>query len=144
MARIDWIEQRLLNWARWLMAGGGSGGMGYAATTWGDAASAGGRDGYREAVIPISDVEASETDHAVNRLSPGGLRLAVREFYTGRGGRAEQAERLRIGESTLHARVDQAHAQLAEHFLAQQDRQRAERERVAAVQASARPGGFTP
>lgn len=145
MPRIDWIEQRLLNWARWVLASGGSSGPGgYSSTSWAGSSSGGGRDGYREAVIPISDVEASETDQAVNRLSPGGLALTVREFYTGKGGVAEKATRLCIGESTLHARIDQAHRQLAEHFLAQQDRQRAERERVEAVQASARPGSFTP
>jgi hypothetical protein len=136
VARIEWIEQRLQNWARWTLNRGG-GALGFAAVDLAD--SDAGRDGYAEAAIPTSDVEAAETDDAIARLYPGGLALAVREFYVGRGGVKDKALRLCIGESTLYARVDQAHRQLAEHFLAQQDRQRAERARVEAMQTSVRP-----
>jgi hypothetical protein len=143
MPRRDWIEQRLLNWARWRAGGGAAGNLGYAAVKWAGGAK-GGRDGYREAVIPTSDVEASETDDAVNRLHPGGLRLAVYACYCGRGAEAERARELGIAVSTMYRRVEQAHDQLAEHFLAHQDRQRAERERVARAIEDARQGSFTP
>lgn len=139
MARIDWIELRLQNWARWvLMRGGGK--LGFAAVDLGADADAG-RDGYIGAAIPISDVEASETDDAVRRLYPGGLALTVVEHYTGRGGIKDKLTRLCCAEPTYHRRIDQAHQQLATHFLAAQDRQRAARERVEALQASVRPGG---
>ena len=143
MPRRDWIEQRLLNWARWRAGGGGAGNLGYAGVKWAGGAK-GGRDGYREAVIPTSDVEASETDDAVNRLQPGGLRLAVVANYCGKGGEVEKAQTLGINASTLRKRVVQAHDQLAEHFLAHQDRQRAEQKRVDAITMRARPGSFTP
>jgi len=91
------------------------------------------------ASIPISDVEASETDAAVARLSPGGLALTVVEFYVGRGGNADKCRRLAIAESTLKVRIGQAHRQLADHFLAQQDKRKRERERVEALQAGRMP-----
>lgn len=143
MPRRDWIEHRLLNWARWRAGGGGAGNLGYAGVKWAGGAK-GGRDGYREAVIPTSDVEASETDDAVNRLQPGGLRLAVVACYCERGTETERAAHIGIAVSTMYKRVEQAHDQLAEHFLAQQDRQRVELQRVKSVMEQAGPGGFTP
>lgn len=137
MARIDWIEARLQNWARWSLVRGG-GMLGYAGVNLAD--SDAGRDGYIGATIPIGDVEASETDAAVRRLYPGGLALTVFAHYVGRGGIADKLKGLGfISEATYHRRIDQAHKQLAEHFLAQQDRQRAERQRIEALQAKQRP-----
>jgi len=43
MARIDWVETRLQNWARWRLARGGDGQLGYAAVSLADAD--GGRSG---------------------------------------------------------------------------------------------------
>lgn len=137
MARIDWVEQRLLNWGRWLVMRGGSGSMGYASVALCDADA--GRDGYIGAAIPTIDVEASETDDAVRRLTPGGLALTVIEHYAGRGGIKDKCARLACAEPTYHRRIEQAHRQLADHFLAQQDKRRAERERVEALQGGVRP-----
>lgn len=128
MARIDWIELRLQNWARWVLARRGE--LGFQSS---DTMRAGGTAGYRQAAIPIGDAEASDTDQAIRRLYPGGLALAVHEFYTGQGGVADKAARLCIAESILYRRIDQAHAQLAEHFLAKQDKAKAERARVEAL-----------
>jgi len=137
MARIDWIEQRLQNWARWVLTRRGE--LGFQSS---DTMRPGGTGGYRQAAIPIADAEASDTDEAIRRLYPGGLALAVQEFYTGQGGIADKAGRLHCGESTLHKRIDDAHRQLAEHFLAQQDRAKAERARVEALKAGANSRGF--
>lgn len=142
MPRLDWVEHRLLNWARWRLAGGAGPSLGYAGVKWGD--SQAGRHGYREAVIPINAVEASETDTAVMQLQPGGTRLAVEVFYCGSGGVADKAQQLGIAEATLHKRLADAHHQLAEHWRAQQDKRAAERQRVEALQRQARPGSFTP
>lgn len=131
MARLEWIEERLQNWARWKLMGGG-GEMGYAAVDLSGANA--GRNGYVQATVPTSEVEAAETDDAVNRLNPRGLALSVHEFYVGHGGIADKAARLHCGVSTLHRRIDDAHRQLANHFLAQQDRAKAERARVEALQ----------
>lgn len=136
MARIDWIEQRLQNWARWkLMQGGGV--LGYAAVDLQGVGST--AEPWAAAAIPVSDVEAGETDEAVQRLSPGGLALTVIEHYTGRGGIKDKLARLCCAERTYHTRIDQAHRQLADHFNARQERQRAERARVEALQRGVRP-----
>lgn len=133
MARIEWIEHRLQNWARWKLAAGG-GALGYASVSMAEANAD--RDGYVEAAIPISDVEASETDEAIQRLNPPGLRLTIVEVYTGRGGIKDKARRLCCGEATVHARVDQAHRQIAEHLNDRKRRRDAERARVEALQRS--------
>ena len=143
MARIEWVEYRLQNWARWVLARGDSGGLGYSRIQLGQP-EAGRRSLYVETKIPINDVEASATDDAVDRLYPPGLSLTVREFYTGRGGIADKARRLCCAESTIYARIDAAHRQLADALVDQQRRAKQERERVEALQAPAKPGGFTP
>jgi hypothetical protein len=135
MARIEWVDQRLLNWARWV-ASGGSGVLGYAGVNLADADA--GRDGYASATIPISDVEASETNDAVERL-PSELKATIAEVYLGSGGIKDKLKRLACSEATLHRRVDQAHRLLADHFTAQDDKRRAERARVEALQRSVRP-----
>ncbi len=140
MARIEWIEHRLLNWARWKLCQG-SGVMGYAAVNLADADA--GRDGYIEASIPVSEVEASETDQALQRLNPPGLAKTVAEFYTGRGGIKDKARRLCCAEATIYARVDQAHRQLAELLNERRRLRDAERQRVEKLQAGVRPGSFT-
>lgn len=140
MARIEWVEYRLLNWARWKLCSG-SGGLGYASVNLTDPNV--GRDGYAEAAIPISDVEASSTDDAISRL-PGELKATVIEVYTGPGGETDHLRKLFCAKATMHARIGRAHRLLADHFTAQADRQRVERERLAQLIESARPGSFTP
>lgn len=134
MARIDWIEHRLLNWARWTeMPGGGA--LGYAAVNLGTPNA--GRNGYAESVIPVSSVEARETDDAVRAL-PGDLRYTVTEIYIGRGTLREKLGRLQCAEATMHARIGRAHRQLADHFSARQAKQQVERERVEQLQGRSR------
>jgi hypothetical protein len=142
MARIEAMEHRLLNWARWKLTRG-TGVLGYASVDLTNPTPTM-REPYAETPIPTNAIEAAETDDAVNRLQPGGLRLAVLEFYVGRGGVKDKARRLCIGESTLYSRIDQAHLQLSEHFLARTAKARAERQRVELLQLGVRPGGFTP
>jgi hypothetical protein len=135
MARIDWIEHRLLNWQRWKLGAGG-GGLGFARVNL--LAVHMGRDSYTEARIPINDVEASETDQAVDRL-PGELKATVIEAYLGEGGEQDHCRRLYCAKATLHARIGRAHRLLADHFSARTDRERQERQRVEAVIDAARP-----
>lgn len=131
MARIDWIETRLQNWARWQLTRGGAGGLGYASVQLTGANA--GRDGYVSSAVPINDVEASETDDAVHCL-PGELRVTVIECYVAAGHQAEKLARLCCSKRTMHARVERAHRLLADHFTARKDRASAERERVEALQ----------
>lgn len=137
VARIEWVEHRLQNWARWTLAAG-SGGLGYARVDLADADA--GRDGYVEARIPISDVEAAETDQAIGRLTPPGLALTVREVYVGPGGIKDKARRLCCAEATVHARIGQAHLQLARDLAERQRVREAERRRVELLQQGVRPG----
>jgi len=133
VARIDWIEQRLQNWARWrLMRGAGV--LGYAAVDLTELAdSDAGRDGYITASVPVSDVEASDTDDLVQRLASE-LKAAVEIIYLGTGTIREKAARLFCAVGTLHARIEQAQRVMADHLLARQDRRRGERERVEQLQ----------
>lgn len=64
MARIDWVRHRLENWARWCQ--GGTGPLGYPKqSAFTRLYISGGRS---DSVVPISDLEASETDDAVKSL----------------------------------------------------------------------------
>lgn len=137
MARTEWIDQRLQNWARWRLNRGG-GMLGFASVNLADPNA--GRDGYIEAPIPTSDVEASETEAAVQRL-PSELRRTVIEHYIERGTIDDKLKRLCVAKATHYKRLDQADRLLAEHFTARLDRARAERARVEALQAAARPLG---
>ena len=137
MARIDWIEQRLQNWARWRAMQGGAGCLGFSGVELGD--SDGGRSGYVTASIPTIDVEASETDAAVQLLYPGAVRMTVIEFYLGSGGEVDKARRLVCSRATWNWRVDRAHQQLATHFAAVHAKRRDERARVEALQIGLHP-----
>lgn len=127
MAKIDYIEHRLLNWARWKMRQGGS--LNYAGINW----DFEGRSGYREAVIPINDCEAADTDEAIHKL-PQHLQETLVEHYTGETvDIPSQAERLGCGVSTVHARIDEAHQRLATYYRMRADADRTEQERIAVL-----------
>jgi len=141
MARIDWVEQRLQNWARWRLMQG-SGVLGYAGVDLTKLAdSDAGRDGYITATIPISDIEAGETDAVVQRL-PSELRATVESAYTGKGTMRERCTRLCITEDTFYRRVDRAHRLMAEHWRHKQAMQAEERARIEALTKQAAPRGF--
>jgi hypothetical protein len=135
MARIEDIERRLLNWARWRL-GGQSGGLGYSTVNLADAEAA--RDGYREAVIPTVDCEAEETDRAVVSLASE-LRATVESVYLGGGGLAQKARRLCCSIPTIHARVDLAHRRIQAWLADAEVARKAQRERIERLQAAARP-----
>lgn len=139
MARIEWVEERLQEWARWRIARTG-GDMGYGSSDLG--AANGGRSGYVTATIPIEETRASATDDAINRLVPAGTVLTVHVYYVGAGGHQDKAKHLGISVAAMYARIDKAHQQLAAIFVAereQRERLRRERERVEALQR----GSFT-
>jgi hypothetical protein len=130
MARIEEIERRLLNWARWKAGESRTGRIGYARTNWG--ADVGTRGCYREARIPTSDCEAEETDRAIAALTPFELRETVSVYYLS-SGEKEALWRLQCARQTMHARIGRAHLAL-QHWLAEQYRTREqERARVEKV-----------
>ena len=129
MAKIEAIERRLENWARWKMRAGGH--LNYAGVNWetlGD-----GRSGYREAVIPIDDCEAADTDAAI-QLLPRHLQDTLTEHYTGEHADIpSQAKKLGCAVSTVHARIEDAHRRLSQHFHERAEAARREQERIAAI-----------
>lgn len=138
MARDNEMERRLLNWARWALAKG-SGVNGFAGVDWNDLADGDtGRDGYITATIPIASIEASETHDAVKRL-PSELRATVETHYLANYPLAEKMSRLHISKTAYYQRIERAHRQLSEHFMAQLDKRRAERDRVEKLAAGMRP-----
>lgn len=115
MARIPRIEQRLDNWALWRERQR-TGGLGYATQAIfadGPAARGGvGADGPR---IPVLELEASETDQAVEslKLGKGHLYQTLHHFYLKGRGIQGTAEYMRRSVSTIHAQLGQADAAIA-------------------------------
>ena len=102
MARIDWIEDRLNNWARWKLTRG-TGGLGYASVNLANP-TLGVREPYAEAPIPTNAVEAGETDDAVNRLHPPELGQSARRPPAQRLGAAARRRRHRQAAAQLSTR----------------------------------------
>lgn len=124
MARIEWVKERLDNWARWVTqrAEGGSGYPRQAAFSR-MARSAQSSD---SAMIPVDDIEAGRTHAAVEalRFVHSVLWLAVQCHYIGdpqvpsRVRRpmttSEIAARMCIGDRAVRLQLERADAALAE------------------------------
>lgn len=67
MARIDGIRMRLENWARWCARSDGKS-LGFASTNMLYRMAPPEPSGSRESVIPTNDIEAAETQRAVDSL----------------------------------------------------------------------------
>lgn len=137
MAKIEAMETRLLNWARWVLTKGG-GVLGFASVNLAKAAMGITREPYAEAPIPTNAIEASETDDAIAKL-PSQLRETVVSHYVGRGTLDERLRKLCCAKSTYHERIDRAHRLMSEHFAAREDKRRAERGRVEQLIDAHRP-----
>jgi hypothetical protein len=131
MARIEDIERRLLNWARWKL-GETSGGLGYAAMRW-TASPAGG--GVRESIIPTNDCEAEETDRAVLVLESR-LRATVEVVYLQGCSMRQKAQQLCCGEQAVKVRVWQAHAKLSKWLADKAETSRVERMRLSGLRSA--------
>jgi DNA-directed RNA polymerase specialized sigma24 family protein len=130
MARIEDIDRRLLNWARWRIDRTG-GVLGYAAAPLAERVDGEGWDA--QALIPTVDCEASDTEVAVQALE-GRLKAAVEMVYVQGGGMRRKAERLCCSEAAVHARIDEAHRKLSAWFTDRHQQRLAERERVQQLQ----------
>lgn len=133
MARIEDIERRLLNWARWRL-GATRSPLGYAQAQFGERVDGEGWDA--PAVIPTVDAEAAETDRAVGALDSR-LRRTVEVAYLHGGGIARKLQMLACSRATLHARIDEAHRKLSGWFTDQHRQAQAERQRVEQLQRRA-------
>lgn len=138
MARIDWVKQKLENWSRW-HSQRDAGALGYPSRTSFERFVVG--SGSRESVIPINDIDASETEEAVNslRLVKSHLYLTLTHIYVKGWDIKRTAKALVKAESTIKAHLGDADHALAAWF---NDRAELRRKRE---QTNARPqqGGFT-
>lgn len=131
MARVDWIDARLCNWARWKI-GGRTGGLGFSAVRT-DAVVID-RSGYdAQAIIPTDDAEASVTDQAVAALVAE-LRRTIEVFYLHPGSIDTKLRLLVVTRATLYARLERADRALVRWLSERQQRQQAERARVEGLQ----------
>jgi DNA-directed RNA polymerase specialized sigma24 family protein len=129
MARIEWVRQRLENWALWHERGRG-GGLGYATTS---VLLADPVDRSREAWIPHDDIEAAETDEAVESLRGphSDLHRTLHLYYLQGQGVKETARLIARAESTVKAQLARADAVLATWFA---DRKRQKEATAKAMQ----------
>ncbi len=125
MKRIDEIERRLLNWARW-KHGMTMGGLGFSSIDLTLANAGDDRD--RESRIPTLDVEASITDEGVGQL-PTEERDAVFIFYLRGSGHAEKARVLGCSQATMCTRVIRAHHKL-QAWISERERRAADARRT--------------
>lgn len=130
MARVEWVKQRLDNWARWKSRQQGHGLGYYSQSPFLRMAVDGG--GYRDTSIPVDDVEAGKTDKAVHALlaTHPHLHRTLQLIYLEDTGVPECARRLCRAISTVHANLAAADLQIAT-FL----RQMAEDAELAAERA---------
>jgi hypothetical protein len=143
MARMEWVEHRLNNWALWKERER-SGGLGYATrSSFLNELVDGGR--YREARIPVDEVDASVTDEAVESLKVQAgrshLYVTLTWIYVQGIGVKQTAWRMNRAESTVRAQLGQADQVLAEWFRERKQRMlavaRAQREAIDAGRPAA-------
>ena len=110
MAMIEWVDQRLMNWARWRCRGYG-GAMGYASVNLGAVRTS----GYAEAAVPMNACEAADTHEQVQKLAPE-LRRTVELYYLDTTSRVKLAAKLHCAYATVDARLSRAHRILSAAF----------------------------
>lgn len=113
MARIEWVSQRLDNWARWKQREQSNGLGFYSSSSFLRVAVDSG--GYREASIPVDDAEGRATDEAVQSLLTDAPQLhrALVLIYLEDSGIRAAARKLACAESTVKARLEQADHRIA-------------------------------
>ena len=144
MARIEWVKLRLNNWALWAERER-SGGLGYNTRSV-LLADTSGRDGYRESVVPVDEVDGGLTNTAVEslRLTRSHLYVTLHHIYPGGLGVKETARRMGRAESTIKLSLDEADRALATWFTDRQALQAKQRAgyvaHVGGAVGMARPG----
>lgn len=139
MARIEWVKQRLDNWARWKEREQRHGLGFYTQSAFLRVAVDSG--GYREPEIPVDDVEAASTDEAVQSLlgSHPHLHRTLVLIYLEDAGQQVAAVKLSCALSTVKARLEQA-----DHLIATHLRLKAQAKEAAQATASTpKQGSFT-
>ena len=135
MARIDWVKQRLDNWALWKEREA-RGGMGFYRTT-SFLRLAVDRSHHDALLSSVDDVEAQETDRAVSSLLAGHPQVhrTIVLIYVEDKGIRTTALMLGRAESTVKANLERG-----DHLLAAWRRERADEKEQRRKSA----GSFTP
>lgn len=130
MARVEWVKQRLDNWARWKDRQQGHGLGFYSQSAFLRMAVDGG--GFRDASIPVDDVEAGKTDRAVQalRVPFPHLHRTLELIYLEDTGVPECARQLCRAVSTVHANLALADLQIATYLRQQAEEAERLAERV--------------
>jgi hypothetical protein len=138
MAKLQWMRDRVENWAAWRVRRN-SGGVGrYAAMTYEDPAQRG-TDPYADAPVKPHEEDAWEIDAAMRVvLVSTELRATIECHYLSRYTEAEKLRRLCVAKSTLHDRLDRVDRLLVRYFSDRHAQAAQERARVEALQASVR------
>lgn len=115
MARIEWVQQRLENWALWHERGRG-GGLGYATSSILLMERVDG--GNRDVMLPVDEIEAGETNEGVEALRGphSDLHRTLELYYLAGVGIKETALAVHRAESTVKAQLARADQVLAEWF----------------------------
>lgn len=112
MARIDYIRARLENWARWSQQSA-AGALGYPKqSTFMRLVPSGGRS---ESIVPVNDLDASETNDAVNalRFTQSHLYMVLLLTYAKGFPRHAVAQRMGRAESTISRNLEDADRAIA-------------------------------
>ncbi len=135
MARIDWIQYRLKNWALWKVSGS-SGGLGFSRQA---AFLAMHVDCNRDSPLPIDDIDAEKMDRAVEslKLGKGHLYKTLQLHYIKGMSIKGVAQEMGRAVSTIHANLDQADHALQSWFNAQAEARDRKNERP---ELKAKPG----
>lgn len=116
MARIEWVKHRLDNWALWKDKEN-RGGLGYATQS---VLLTEAVDRYREAQLPVDDVDAEVTNQAVESLRAGKphLYMTLQCIYVKGIGIKMTSRVMARAESTIKANLDSADHALSQWFNA--------------------------
>lgn len=137
MARIEWVKQRLNNWALWKVQEG-SGGMGFASQS--SFLNSAPGESRPEARIPIDEIDASVTNEAVESLKvprPHLYRVLQCMYPRGIGAKATARE-CECAESTVYSLLSVADGVLANWFRERADATAAKRSAYLATRGCSR------
>ncbi len=120
MARIEWVKQRLDNWARWASQRE-SGALGYPKQAAFARLAPGGTS--MGAAVPVDSLDASITDDAVQsfRWTHPHIHLTLRCHYIDGFEIRRVALKMSRAESTIKAHLDQADHLIAAWFRARDE-----------------------
>ena len=113
MARLDHIHRRLVAWGAW-RARREDAGLGFPKVNILLSMGGGGAAGYRETVVPLNEIEAAETDRAVEslRLVKSHLYLTLHYVYIKNKGVTGTARAMARSRAAIHAQLDQADVEI--------------------------------